>query len=54
MDTATIGIALGLLLLIFAFVPNEIKTKDSLPIRTEGIKIVLVIVAVIFWVNVFW
>jgi hypothetical protein len=49
-----IGITLGVLLVVFAFLPNEIKTKDSLPIRLDGIKIVLVVFAIFFWINAFW
>lgn len=54
MNTATIGITLGVLLFVFAFVPNEIKINDSLPIRTDGIKLILIVVAVFFWISVFW
>jgi hypothetical protein len=50
----TIGIGLGLLLLVFAFLPNEIGSKDSLPIRLDGIKLVLVLFCCVFWINAFW
>jgi hypothetical protein len=54
MSQQAIGITLGLLLIVFAFLPNEIRTKDSLPIRLDGIKIILIAVAILFWVSVFW
>jgi hypothetical protein len=49
-----IGISLGLLLVVLAFMPNKIENKNSLPIRLDGIKIIVVLISVVFWVNVFW
>jgi hypothetical protein len=53
MSHEAIGITLGVLLIVFAFLPNEIKTKDSLPIRLDAIKIILAFVVMVFWINTF-
>jgi hypothetical protein len=54
MSQQAIGITLGILLVVFALLPNEIKTEDSLPIRLGAIKLVLIVFAIFFWINAFW
>jgi hypothetical protein len=49
-----IGITLGLLLIIFAFLPDKIETDGSIPIGLNVIKIALIFFAFAFWINVFW
>ncbi len=54
MSQQAIGITLGVLLIVFAFLPDEITFQDSLPIRLGGIKLILITFSIVFWISVFW
>jgi hypothetical protein len=54
MSQQAIGILLGILLIVFAFLPDKIETDGSIPIGLNVVKVALIFFAFAFWINAFW